>query len=634
MDIDLTDKLEKTKKYGKYLILVIFILIIFLIIKACHYDYNDVEDQIIELAKDYIKTENITINNETYIELTKLDEVEGTELCSKASGVIVNNSQGKLNYSVYLSCPDYQSDIINNKQKYIELYDSEVVLLNKGEAYKEAGYYNKKGVIIEEVTNVKSEPGIYTVYYKAYENDELKETAVRKVIVSTNDKYSNISGLSNKEEPSLNLLGDSQMIISKGERYVEPGYFAIDYEDGKISRKVEVTGNVNTNVTGSYLLTYRVTNSKGNSAIATRKVTIVNKKSNLDISLTSENEINNTSNINISINGSGYNYTILPNGNKELKNNFVYEATENKTYTFKIYDIYNNEIVRDYNVTNLDKTSPTGSCNAVVSTKSVNITVNASDNKGISSYTYFVNSNKINTLESNNYNNQGNYSKENVPNVKVEVKDVAGNKSTITCNNILELSPNTYKDINGYDCLEPFICYKQKDYSDPYQATINGVGTIYRSGCLPTSLTIISTKFNRKSKSGDFYTPPTLIKEIIYPDGKIKGYSNYKRVTEVAAALNLKISQEYKFNSANLEILLNHLKTGNPALLLVSSGCYTTGGHYMAILGINEEGKVFLSDPYMRGTTSMTGKCSVNTWVDINDIKNKGGAREFVLFSE
>ena len=529
MDIDLTDKLEKTKKYGKYLILVIFILIIFLIIKACHYDYNDVEDQIIELAKDYIKTENIIINNETYIELTKLDEVEGTELCSKASGVIVNNSQGKLDYSVYLSCPDYQSDIINNKQKYIELYDSEVVLLNKGEAYKEAGYYNKKGVIIEEVTNVKSEPGVYTVYYKAYENDELKETAVRKVIVSTNDKYSNISGLSNKEEPTLNLLGDSQMIISKGERYVEPGYFAIDYEDGKISRKVEVTGNVNTNVTGSYLLTYRVTNSKGNSAIATRKVTIVNKKSNLDISLTSENEINNTSNINISINGSGYNYTILPNGNKELKNNFVYEATENKTYTFKIYDIYNNEIVRDYNVTNLDKTSPTGSCNAVVSTKSVNITVNASDNKGISSYTYFVNSNKINTLESNNYNNQGNYSKENVPNVKVEVKDVAGNKSTITCNNILELSPNTYKDINGYDCLEPFICYKQKDYSDPYQATINGVGTIYRSGCLPTSLTIISTKFNRKSKSGDFYTPPTLIKEIIYPDGKIKGYSNYKR---------------------------------------------------------------------------------------------------------
>lgn len=157
------------------------------------------------------------------------------------------------------------------------------------------------------------------------------------------------------------------------------------------------------------------------------------------------------------------------------------------------------------------------------------------------------------------------------------------------------------------------------------------MGTIYRSGCLPTSLTIIASKFNKRSKNGEIYTPQTLIKEIIYPDGKIKGYSNYSRTTEVANALNLKISEFYKYNS-NKQLLIDHLKTGNPALILAGSGCYTSGGHYMALLGINDEGKVFLSDPYMRGNKSMTGKCAVNTWVDIKDLD--GNVNNFVLFSE
>lgn len=632
--IDIEDKREKLLKYAKYLVLIFVVTGIILIVNSCKYDYNDVEDAVLEATKAYISKNNIAITKETYINITDLEEIEGTELCSKASGIIINNINGKLTYQVYLKCLDYQSDIINNKNKYIELYDSEVIVLNQGEIYKEPGYRNKRGVIIEEISDVKTIPGIYNVYYKAYEDDELKEIVNRKIIVSEHDKDANISGLVNKEVPTLTLLGETKMVLGKGEIYKEPGYLAVDYKDGKISRKIKVDGSVNSNIEGNYSIAYTVTNSKGKTAQAFRQITVVNRKADLIISILADENISNSSNIQVSITGLGYRSTILPNGDTEYENSFTYKVSENGTYTFKIYDEYGNEFIREVIISNLDTVGATGTCNAVVSRNGVNISVNATDNKGISSYTYFVNSKEVKTTGFNNYNNPEKYSKDNIPSVKVNVKDIAGNISTISCNNILELTPNVYKDINGYDCLEPYICYKQKDYSDPYQATINGVGTLYRSGCLPTSLTIISTKYNKKSLNGDFYTPPTLVKEIIYPDGKIKGYSNYARVTEVANALNLKISQEYKFNDANMEIFLNHLKDGKPILILVSSGCYSSGGHYMVVLGINEEGKIFLSDPYMRGKTSMTGKCSVNTWVDISDLKNKGSVREFVLFSE
>ena len=72
-----------------------------------------------ELAIKYIKENNIIINKETYIELSFLDEIEGTELCSNASGIIVNNKSGKLTYQPYLICEDYETKILNNKNKLI-----------------------------------------------------------------------------------------------------------------------------------------------------------------------------------------------------------------------------------------------------------------------------------------------------------------------------------------------------------------------------------------------------------------------------------------------------------------------------------------------------------------------------------
>ena len=119
--IESQDKIQQIIKYGKYLVLVVILIGIILLIKSCGRTYNDIEEELIIATKEYISENGIVVNGETYIEITKLREIEGTELCSEASGVVVKNNNGKLNYQVYLDCLDYQSSLVKANNKYIVL---------------------------------------------------------------------------------------------------------------------------------------------------------------------------------------------------------------------------------------------------------------------------------------------------------------------------------------------------------------------------------------------------------------------------------------------------------------------------------------------------------------------------------
>ena len=73
--------------------------------------------------------------------------------------------------------------------------------------------------------------------------------------------------------PELKLKG-GDIIVVKGGTYQEPGYTAQDNCDGDITDKVVVSGQVDSSKVGSYTLEYTVTDSYGNTATATRKVTV------------------------------------------------------------------------------------------------------------------------------------------------------------------------------------------------------------------------------------------------------------------------------------------------------------------------------------------------------------------------
>ena len=70
----------------------------------------------------------------------------------------------------------------------------------------------------------------------------------------------------------VTLNGDSTVAISQGGSYSELGASADTGE------QVTITGTVNTNVAGTYTLTYTATDAAGNEGTATRVVVITGNR--------------------------------------------------------------------------------------------------------------------------------------------------------------------------------------------------------------------------------------------------------------------------------------------------------------------------------------------------------------------
>lgn len=68
--------------------------------------------------------------------------------------------------------------------------------------------------------------------------------------------------------PVITLLGENPVNLYVGDTYVEAGATAIDDVDGDITSSVIIGGDVvNTSVVGTYVVTYNVSDSAGNTAI-------------------------------------------------------------------------------------------------------------------------------------------------------------------------------------------------------------------------------------------------------------------------------------------------------------------------------------------------------------------------------
>lgn len=74
--------------------------------------------------------------------------------------------------------------------------------------------------------------------------------------------------------PVITLIGPNPDSINVGQTFIDHGATAIDEEDGNITGDIITTGSVNTEVSGTYILTYSVTDSGGLSATTTRTVNV------------------------------------------------------------------------------------------------------------------------------------------------------------------------------------------------------------------------------------------------------------------------------------------------------------------------------------------------------------------------
>lgn len=90
---------------------------------------------------------------------------------------------------------------------------------------------------------------------------------------SDNQQYiTNLRAL-DQDPPVLTLNGGTAISIAQGETFVDPGASALDARSG--SRVVTVTGSVDVQTPGVYPLVYTASDPSGNTATATRVVTVV-----------------------------------------------------------------------------------------------------------------------------------------------------------------------------------------------------------------------------------------------------------------------------------------------------------------------------------------------------------------------
>lgn len=79
--------------------------------------------------------------------------------------------------------------------------------------------------------------------------------------------------------PVITLSGQRELFVPLGGAYQEPGYTAQDDADGDLTASVTRAGTVNTASPGVYTLTYTVTDKAGNTATATRQVSVYENSS-------------------------------------------------------------------------------------------------------------------------------------------------------------------------------------------------------------------------------------------------------------------------------------------------------------------------------------------------------------------
>jgi arylsulfatase A-like enzyme len=160
-----------------------------------------------------------------------------------------------------------------NDVPVISLIGAATVIVKVGEAYTEPGYtaedaedgeITNQVVVGGDAVNLAT-AGTYVITYDVTDSEGAPAAqVVRTVIVATDNV------------PVITLIGDPVVTVAAGVAYTDAGAVAQDAEDGDISAQIVVGGDfVDTDTVGTYVITYNVTDSGGNSAPAVSRTVMV-----------------------------------------------------------------------------------------------------------------------------------------------------------------------------------------------------------------------------------------------------------------------------------------------------------------------------------------------------------------------
>ena len=196
---------------------------------------------------------NVSTQEETSIEVTVSGEVDTNTvgsymLCYKA------------HYKNHVGTAYRRVTVVDTQLPTITLTADPEYYTLPNEAYVEEGYTASDGYDGDLTQQVKRVETKETVTYTVKDSSGNITSIVRQIVY--NDPI----------PPEITLSGNDYMVISVGDDYIEPGYAATDNCDGDITGQVSCSGSVNTFRSGTYKLTYTVSDAYQNTAQVTRTV--------------------------------------------------------------------------------------------------------------------------------------------------------------------------------------------------------------------------------------------------------------------------------------------------------------------------------------------------------------------------
>ena len=164
-----------------------------------------------------------------------------------------------------------------NDAPVISLLGAATIDLRVGDAYTDPGATASDAedgdisadiVLGGDVVDTAS-PGNYVVTYDVTDSAGVAAPQVTRTVNVRTDTV-----------PVITLLGDASVMVLVGSAYTDAGAEAQDVEDGDISSRIVVGGDVvDTDTVGTYVISYNVTDSDGNAAVeVTRTVNVISNE--------------------------------------------------------------------------------------------------------------------------------------------------------------------------------------------------------------------------------------------------------------------------------------------------------------------------------------------------------------------
>jgi len=153
------------------------------------------------------------------------------------------------------------------KKYYIFLTGEDTITIYKGDVYNEPGYSATDNLHNDLTNDVVIDNQVDTNTIGNYQI-----TYTLNGVIKT--RYVNVI----KKPVGATLLylkGSLNIYLKVGEKYIEPGYVAIDTVDSSLVDKVKINNQVDTSKAGTYRIIYSVVNSSGVTTSAIRTVIVL-----------------------------------------------------------------------------------------------------------------------------------------------------------------------------------------------------------------------------------------------------------------------------------------------------------------------------------------------------------------------